>query len=59
MKYFTEEQKNQLAAMLINYNINDLDADEQRCANDRDFDGLKEVIKVESAISTILEYLYK
>ena len=58
-RLLTDGEKNRLAAMLIDLDIHDLKEDENRCTSDRDFEGLKEVIKVNEAISTILEYLDK
>ena len=59
MKYFTEEEKNKLAGMLINFSIKDLYEDEDYYLKDKNQEGAMKVQKVSDAIDTILEYLDK
>lgn len=52
-------EKNKLAALLIELDLQEIKADEKIATGDRDFDELKNIAKVQGAIQTILEYLEK
>ena len=53
----TTQERNELAALLLKYHLEELRPVEEIATNDRDFDKLKDVYKVDAAIDIILESL--
>lgn len=54
-----EQEKNELAGLLMNYNFQDLKKAEQTATNDKDFDKLREIYKIQDAIDIILKAIDK
>lgn len=51
----TEKDKNMLAALLIQYSLQELKPQEKIATNDRDFEKLGKICEISGAIDTILE----
>lgn len=57
MKELSNQEKLELTALLIQYNIHDIWRAEAHATDKRDFEALKKLNEVDDAITTILDYM--
>lgn len=55
----TEKEKNELAATLMEFSLHHLKTLKNIANGDRDFEKIREIVEVEGAIDTILNFLPK
>lgn len=55
----TEKEKNELAAALMEFSLHHLKTLKNIANGDRDFEKIREIVEVEGAIDTILNFLPK